>query len=132
MAITITALRTGLDSALTGVTHIEWSESATTGTSTGTVSTHVAATPVTTGGATIEAASDQTTYARKGVHIASPPLLSAPASAGCTITHWRFTTASTGGTAKTYWNVLSSPVVLASGGQINIGDYAIYEKITPG
>lgn len=118
--LTIAAARAALDAALAAVTHIEWSENGTS------VSSKVAATAV-----TLESASDQATYARKGISVTSPPLLSAAASAAGTITHWRFTTASTGGTAKTQWNALTTPAVLAIGGQINLADHAIYEKITP-
>lgn len=120
MALTPAACRTGLDSALTGVTHVEWSENGST------VSAKVAATAV-----TLESAVDQTTYQRKGIDVASPPLLSAAASSGGTITHWRFTTASTGGTAKTSWNPLTTPATLVTGGQISLADAALYEKLTP-
>lgn len=120
MALTIAACRTALDSGLTGVTHVEWSENGST------VSSKVAATAV-----TLESAVDMTTYARKGIDVASPPQLSAAASSAGTITHWRFTTASSGGTAKTGWNALTSPAVLASGGQISLADAALYEKLTP-
>ena len=54
------------------------------------------------------------------------------AGAGVSITHWRFTTASTGGTAKTAWNALSSPAALVAGGQISLANTALYEKLTPG
>lgn len=119
MALSMAAARVGLDAALTGVTHIEWSENGSD------VSTRVAATAV-----TLEAASNQTTFARKAVSVASPPLLSAAATSGGTITHWRFTTASTGGTAKTAWNELTTPITLATGEQIRINDVGIGEKIT--
>lgn len=120
MALTIAAARTALDSALTGVTHVEWSENGST------VSSKLAATAV-----TLESAADLTTYARKGISVASPPQLTAAASAAGTITHWRFTTASSGGTAKTGWNALASPAVLALGGQISLANVALYEKLTP-
>lgn len=120
MALTIAAARTGLDSAMTGVTHVEWSANGST------VTSSLAATAV-----TMESAADLTTYARKGIDVASPPQLSAAASAGVTITHFRFTTASSGGTAKTGWTALTSPVVLVSGGQISLADAALYEKLTP-
>lgn len=109
-----------LDTALTGVTHVEWSENGST------VSSNVAATAV-----TLESAADAGTYARKGITVASPPQLSAAAASGCTITHFRFTTAASGGTAKTGWTALSAPVVLATGGQISLNNLALYEKITP-
>ena len=122
MALTIAAARTGLDSALTGVTHVEWSTDGST------VTSRLAATAV-----TLESAADLTTYARKGISVASPPLLTAglSAGAGVSITHWRFTTASTGGTAKTAWNALSSPAALVAGGQISLANTALYEKLTP-
>lgn len=119
MALTNAALQTALDAALTGVTHVEWSENGST------VSSNVAATAVTLESATITGG-----YCRKGVYVASPPQLSATASAGCTITHFRFTTASSGGTAKTTWNALDSSVTLVTGGQISLADAALYEKIT--
>ena len=53
--LTIAAARTGLDSALTGVTHVEWSTDGST------VTSRLAATAV-----TLESAADLTTYARKG------------------------------------------------------------------
>jgi len=120
MSCTIAALRTALDAALSAVTHVEWSENGTS------VSAKLAATAV-----SLESAVDMTTYARKGIDVASPPQLTAGASAGGTITHWRFTTASTGGTAKTSWNALTTPAVLVSGGQISLADAALYEKLTP-
>ncbi len=120
MALTIAACLAALDTALSGVTHVEWSENGST------VSSKVAATAV-----TLEPAADLTTYARKGISVASPPQLTAAASSAGTITHWRFTTASSGGTAKTGWNALTSPAVLASGGQISLANVALYEKLTP-
>jgi len=119
MALTNAALQAALDAALTGVTHVEWSENGST------VTSKVAATAV-----TLEAATITGGYCRKGIDVTSPPLLSATASSSGTITHFRFTTASTGGTAKTGWNALTSSVVLASGGQISLADAALYEKIT--
>lgn len=119
MALTNAALQAALDAALTGVTHVEWSENGST------VSSNVAATAVTMESATITGG-----YCRKGIDVASPPLLSATAAGACTITHFRFTTASSGGTAKTNWNALDSSIVLASGGQISLADAALYEKIT--
>lgn len=119
MALTMARARVALDTALSGATHIEWSENGST------VSAKVAATAV-----TLEAAVDMTTYARKGIDVASPPLLSAAASSAGTITHFRFTTASSGGTAQTSWNALSSPVTLALGEQIRINDAGIGEKLT--
>lgn len=128
MSLTVAARIAALDTALTGVTHIEWAElgAATAGTSTGTVSSKVAATAV-----TLESAVDIGAYVRKGIDVASPPQLSAAASSAGTIRFWRFTTASSGGTAKTFWNQLTSDAVLASGGQISLADAAIYEKLTP-
>ena len=119
MALTMAAAQAALDAALTAVTHLEWSENGSS------VSANVAATAV-----TLESAADLTTYARKGVDVASPPQYSAAASSGCTITHVRMTTAASGGTAKTGWVALTSPVVLASAGQISMNDAAIYEKLT--
>lgn len=119
MSLTMARARAALDTGLTSVTHIEWSENGTS------VSAKVAATAV-----TLEAAVDMTTYARKGIDVASPPLLSAAASSAGTITHWRFTNASSGGTAQTSWNALTASVVLASGEQIRINDAGIGEKIT--
>ncbi len=119
MALTAAARITALDAALTGVTHVEWSENGST------VSSKVAATAV-----TLESATDIGAYVRKGIDVASPPQLSAAASSGGTITHWRFTTASSGGTAKNGWVALTSPVVLLTGGQISLADAALYEKIT--
>lgn len=120
MSLTVAARITALDAALTGVTHIEWSENGSS------VSSKVTATAV-----TLESALDIGAYVRKGIDVASPPQLSAAASSAGTITHWRFTTASSGGTAKTNWNALTSSAVLASGGQISLADAAIYEKLTP-
>lgn len=132
MSLTMAVARAALDAVLGTpgspiVTHIEWAElgAATAGTTTGTVTTKVAPTAV-----TLESAADLTTYARKGVDVASPPLLSAAASGACTIRFWRFTTASSGGTAQTNWNQLTSDIVLASGEQIRINDAGIGEKIT--
>lgn len=119
MAITMAEARTALDQRLADVTHVEWSENGST------VSSKVAATAV-----TLESAVDMTTFARKGIDVASPPLLSAAASSAATITHWRFTTASSGGTAQTGWNALTSSVVLASGEQIRVNDAGIGEKLT--
>lgn len=119
MALTNAALQAGLDAALTGVTHVEWSENGST------VSANVAATAV-----TLEAAVITGGYCRKGIDVASPPLLSATATNACTITHFRFTTASSGGTAKTTWNALTSSATLAQGGQLSLADAALYEKIT--
>ena len=119
MALTMARARAALDTALTSVTHVEWSENGST------VSSKVAATAV-----TLESAADLTTYARKGIDVASPPLLSAAASSAGTISHFRFTTASSGGTAQTSWNALTSAVVLASGEQIRVNDAGIGEKIT--
>jgi hypothetical protein len=119
MSLTNAALQTALDAGLTGVTHVEWSENGST------VSSNVDATAVTMESATITGG-----YCRKGIDVASPPLLSDTANAGCTITHFRFTTASTGGTAKTNWNALTSSVVLSTGGQISLADAALYEKLT--
>ena len=120
-ALTPAAARAALDAALTGVTHIEWSANGTT------VSTEVAATAV-----TLESAVDQTTFQRKAVDVASPPLLSAAASAIVTINHYRLTTASTGGTAKTAFVPLTSPITLAIGEKISIADAALGEKWTAG
>lgn len=119
MALTNAALQAALDAALTGVTHVEWSENGST------VTSKVAATAVTMESAVITGG-----YCRKGIDVTSPPQLSATASGACTITHFRFTTASSGGTAKTGWNALDSSVTLASGGQISLADAALYEKIT--
>lgn len=119
MALTMARARAALDAALTSVTHVEWSENGST------VSSKVAATAV-----TLEAAVDATTFAQKGVDVASPPLLSAAASSGGTITHWRFTTAATAGTAQTSWNALTTAVVLATGEQIRVNDAGIGEKLT--
>ena len=119
MALTMARARAALDAALLDADYVEWSENGST------VSAKVAATPV-----TLEPAADMTTYARKGIDVASPPLLSAAASSAGTITHWRFTTASSGGTAQTGWNALTSPVVLASGEQIRVNDAGIGEKFT--
>lgn len=119
MALTMAAARAALDAALAAVTHVEWSENGST------VSSKVAATAV-----TLESAADLTTFARKGIDVASPPQLSAAASSAGTITHWRFTTASSGGTAKTSWNALTTSVVLALGEQIRMNDAGIGEKIT--
>lgn len=119
MALTMAALRAALDAALAAVTHVEWSEDGST------VSAKVAATAV-----TLEAAADLTTYARKAVDVASPPLLSDPASAGGTITHYRLTTAASGGTAKSEWEALDSPIVLVTGQQISVADAALGEKLT--
>lgn len=119
MALTAAARITALDAALTGVTHIEWSEDGST------VSSKVAATAV-----TMESAVDMTTYVRKGIDVASPPLLSAAASSGGTITHGRFTTAASGGTAKTGWIAATTPIVLVTGGQISLADFGAYEKLT--
>lgn len=119
MSLLISTARTGLDSALTGVNQIEWS------TDGATVTSRLAATTV-----TLESAADLTTYARKGISVASPPLLTAglTAGAGVSITHWRF---SQSGTAKTNWNALSSPAALVAGGQISLANAALYEKLTP-
>lgn len=121
MSLTMARARAALDTALASVTHVEWS---TDGSS---VTSRVAATAV-----TLESAADLTTYARKGIDVASPPLLSAACTAGANIsvTHWRFTTASSGGTAQTGWNALTSSVVLASGEQIRVNDAGIGEKLT--
>lgn len=121
MALTPAAARAALDAALTGVTHAEWSENGTT------VSAKVAATAV-----TLEAAADLTTYQRKAIDVASPPLLSAAASAAGTITHYRLTTASSGGTAKTAFVPLTSAITLAIGEKISLADAAIGEKWTAG
>lgn len=114
----MTVARAMLDSGLAAVTHVEWSEDGSS------VSPDVAATAV-----TLESAADLSTYARKGINVVSPPLFSAQASGACTITHWRFTTASSGGTAKTAWNALTSAQVLAAGGQIQLADAAIGENL---
>lgn len=124
MSLTMAVARAALDAVLgtTGspiVTHVEWSENGST------VSAKVAATAV-----TLEAAVDMTTYARKGIDVASPPQLSAAASSAGTITHWRYTTAASGGTAKTGWNALTSSITLASGEQIRVNDAGIGEKLT--
>lgn len=119
MSLTVAARITALDAALTGVTHIEWSENGSS------VSSKVTATAV-----TLESALDIGAYVRKGIDVASPPLLSAAASSGGTITHFRFTTASSGGTAKTTWVALTTAVVLVTGGQISLADAALYEKLT--
>lgn len=119
MALTMARARAALDAALASVTHVEWSENGST------VSGKVAATAV-----TLESAADLTTFARKGIDVASPPLLSAAASSAGTIKYWRFTTASSGGTAQTGWNQLTSDVVLASGEQIRVNDAGIGEKFT--
>ena len=119
MAGTVAARIAALDTMLTGVTHVEWSENGTT------VSANVAATAV-----TMEAALDIGAYVRKSIDVASPPLLSAAASAGCTITHFRFTTAASGGTAKTTFTALTASVTLVTGGKISLADAALYEKIT--
>lgn len=119
MALTMARARAALDTALGSVTHVEWSENGST------VSSKVAATAV-----TLESAVDMTTYARKGIDVASPPLLSAAASSAGTVTHWRFTTASSGGTAQNGWVPLTSSVVLASGEQIRVNDAGIGEKLT--
>lgn len=121
MSLTMARARVALDEALVDVTHVEWS---TNGSS---VTSRVAATAV-----TLEAAADLTTYARKGVDVASPPLLSAACTAGAdiSVTHWRFTTASSGGTAQTGWNALTAAIPLAAGEQIRINDAGIGEKLT--
>lgn len=119
MALTMARARAALDAALASVTHVEWSENGST------VSAKVAATAV-----TLESAQDLTTYARKGIDVASPPLLSAAASSAGTITHWRFTTASSGGTAQNGWVALTSSIVLALGEQIRVNDAGIGEKLT--
>lgn len=119
MALTNAAMQAGLDAALAGVTHVEWSENGST------VSANVTATAV-----TMESAIITGGYCRKGIDVSSPPLLSAAANNACTITHFRFTTAASGGTAKTIWNALTSPATLAQGGQLSLVDAALYEKIT--
>lgn len=119
MALTMAEARTALDERLTDVTHVEWSENGST------VSSKVAATAV-----TLESAVDMTTYARKGIDVASPPLLSAAASSGGTITHFRLTNASSGGTAQTLWIELDDPVVLATDEQIRVNDAGIGVKLT--
>lgn len=119
MALTMARARAALDYALASATYVEWSENGST------VTAKVTATAV-----TLESAVDMTTYARKGIDVASPPQLSAAASSAGTITHSRFTTASSGGTALTSWNALTSSVVLASGEQIRVNDAGIGEKIT--
>ena len=127
MALTAAAANAGLDAALSGVTHVEWSENGST------VSAKVAATAI-----TLEAANDQGAYQRKGIDVASPPLLSAGASAAGTITHYRLTTAASGGTAKTRWTQLRdgggtpAPITLALGEKISLTDAAIGERYTPG
>lgn len=118
MALTMARARAALDAALTA-TYVEWSENGST------VSSKVAATAV-----TLESAADLTTYARKGIDVASPPQLSAAASSGGTITHFRFTTASSGGTAQTQWIALTSSVVLLTGEQIRMNDAGIGVKLT--
>lgn len=120
-ALTAAAAIAGLDSALTGVSHIEWSENGST------VSSKVAATA-----ATLKSATDQTTYQQKVLNVASPPLLSAGASSAGTITHFRFTTAASGGTAKNRWVALTTPITLAIGEKISLADGALGEKYTPG
>lgn len=121
MSLTMAEMIAALDNRLSDVTHIEWGEAGPV------TSTHVARTAV-----TMEAAIDSGSgYAMKGIDVASPPLLSAAASGACTITHWRFTTASSGGTPQTSWNQLTTPIPLVSGGQITLGDHALYEKLTP-
>jgi len=119
MALTMTAARAALDAALSGVSHVEWSENGSA------VSANLAATAV-----TLESAADLSSYARKGIDVGSPPLLSAQVTGACTITHWRFTTAASGGTAKTAWNALTSPQVKSVGQQISLADAAIGEKLT--
>ena len=119
MSLTITSARTALDAALSGITHIEWS-------SDGVNPTNVVADTALPNG--MESASDQTTYARKGVLVNSPPLLSAAATSSVTISHFRLLAS---GTARTNWTALSSPVVLAQGGQISLGNLSLYEKLTP-
>lgn len=108
--------RAALDAGLASTNQIEWSANGSS------VSGSLAATTV-----SLEAATDLTTYQRKGITVASPPLLTAGASASVTITHWRF---SQSGTGKTAWNALSSPAVLVAGGQISLANAALYEKIT--
>lgn len=119
MALTVAARIAALDAALTGVTHVEWSENGST------VSANVAATAV-----SMESALDIGAYVRKGIDVASPPLLSAAAAAACTITHFRFTTASSGGTAKNTWVAGTSPAVLILGGKVSLADFGVYEKLT--
>jgi len=119
MALTMARTQAALDHALSGATHVEWSENGST------VSAKVAATAV-----TLESAVDMTTYARKGIDVASPPQLSAGASSAGTITHWRLSNAASGGTPQTGWNALTSPIVLALGEPIRINDAGIGEKLT--
>ena len=120
MSLVMARQLAALDTGLTGVTHVEWSEDGST------VSSKLAATAV-----TLESAVDSGAgYARKGIDVASPPQLTAASSSAGTITHWRFTTAASGGTARTSWNALTSAAVLALGGQISLADAALYEKLT--
>lgn len=121
MSLTMARARVALDAALVDADYVEWSENGST------VSAKVAATAV-----TLEAATDQTTFARKGIDVASPPQLSAAASSAGTITHWRFTTAASGGTPQTGWVELTSPIVLTLGEQIRLNDAGIGEKWTAG
>ena len=121
MALTIAAARTGLDSALTGVTHVRVVHRR--------LDRHLppaGATAVTLSRLPIDDPRPQGHQRGVATLLTAGP----PAGAGVLITHWRFTTASTGGTARHGLERASSPAALVAGGQIRLPT-APTRKLTP-
>ena len=109
MSFTTANMATGMDAAAAAVTHIAWSENGST------ESGNVAPTAV-----TLKAA----TNANPSVVANNGSLESAPASSGCTITHWAFKSATA---LQTTWNELPDAAVLLAGGKITVADGALKE-----
>ena len=97
MPLTAARAAAGMDTALTGTTHVQWSENGTS------QSSNVAGTAL-PGTPKLSAA----TSANPSVKANNGALTSAGASAGCTIGYWAFAEGATGGTLDTGWNPLGT------------------------
>lgn len=112
MSLTTARLAAALDTGLTSVNQVAWSENGTS------ESSNLAATTVTLKSATV---------ANPSVKSNNGALESAAASADCTITHFAFKNSSTG--LQTTWNQLSQAAVLLAGGKITAADGSLSENL---
>lgn len=112
MALSTARMAVALDSGLSGVTHVWWSENGSSETA------KVAKTSVTLKSATV---------ANPSVKSNNGALSSAQASSSGTISHFGFGTSST---LYTSWVQLTNSVVLAQNGTISVADGALAERLT--